>query len=208
MNTNIFTEVAHKIKNNKIVILFFLASVAMLASGINHFIEDTISSLYGIQELEATFGVIPATYQITYWTMSLAPQLAQVVFAYLYMVDGRKNKWALWMTIAALVVDFVADAWYRSNQQLLERPGVFIVASVLTLVYFTIGSEVFITVGGGLTLELLGPALHQFAVFVNYTLDEVMKPSTQRRPSSPQNNRRSVPQPGHKEIPYNDRERG
>jgi len=187
--SNVFSETARRIKTNKVVILFFLASLTMLLIGINHFIEDTLSSLYGIQQLETIFGIIPATYPITYWTMSLAPQVAQIIFVYVYMVNTKANRWALALAISAFAVDFIADAWYRSSGQFLESPGSFLVASALTFVYFTMGSELFITIGMGLTLELLGPAGGQLIEFFEYTANEFGRGKTRLGGGGGNNNR-------------------
>jgi len=183
--TNVFADVAQHIRQNKVVILFFLASLTMLLIGINHFYEDTLSSLYGIQELETIFGINPASHSITYWSMSLAPQVAQVVFIYMFLVNPRKNRWALVIAIAALLMDFVADAWYRSNGQFLSNPGAFLAACSLTLVYFTVGSEMFVTVGLGLTLELLGPAVSQTRDFIESTMSHVRPKGGKPRKGGP-----------------------
>lgn len=173
MERNLFEQTASKVKGNKIVILLFAASLAMLLIGVNHFREDTLSSLYGVQMLETLFGLRPAIYPITYWTMSIAPQVAQVVFMYLYMTNTKKNVWALFAVIVAFGVDFLADVHYRSDNQLFENPESFMAASILTIAYFTIGSELFVTVGFGIVTELFGPAIRQLIEFISDTFKSV-----------------------------------
>jgi hypothetical protein len=165
--SNLFETMAEKIKNTKIVLWVFSAALIMFVVGLNHFVEDTLSSYYGIKMLESVLGMRPVTYNFTYWTMSIAPQVAQVVFAYIFMVNTQKNRWAAGAVGVALFVDFFADTWYRSNAGLFESLPMFFAATLLTFAYFTVGSEGFLTVGLGITLELIAPAIKQLILFVD-----------------------------------------
>ncbi|MGB7511851.1 MAG: hypothetical protein WBP54_11265 [Pelodictyon phaeoclathratiforme] len=176
--TNIFENVANKVRNSPTVILVFLASLAMLVIGINHFIEDTYSSYIGLQWIQDDLGMNPASWKFTYFTMSIAPQIAQIVFTYMFMSNPEKNRWAFWASFAAFCTDFVSDSWYRSNEGLFTDPVKFIVASVITVVFFTIGSEGFITVGIGLVAELINPFIIQFRRLVSSIFDAFLDKAT------------------------------
>lgn len=170
---NIFETAAAKIRQTKIVIWIFFAATGMMLIGANHFWEDTLSSLYGLKMIEEAFGMRPVTYDITYWTMAFAPQVAQVIFFYLFMNNSKTNRWALIVALFALFVDFFADTWYRSDGSVFSHPANFFTSVSLTFVYFTVGSELFITVGLGLFMELLGPALNQVIIFWNDFVDAI-----------------------------------
>lgn len=160
---NVFENLASSMRNSKIVIWVWLASMAMFVVGANHFREDLQSSYTGIRMLEEAFGMNPVSWDFTYWTMSLAPQVAQIVFTYLFMSNTKKNRWAIFVAMLALWVDFFADTWYRSNGLIGTDLGASIVSIILTLAFFTIGSELFLTVSFGILLELAAPTWTQFA---------------------------------------------
>jgi len=187
---NLFEAVADRIRNSYIVIWIFFLSVAMLLIGLNHFAEDTYSSYMGIQWLQESFGLIPASWDLTYWTMSVAPQVAQVIFGYMFIVDMKNNRWAFWAGLVAFLIDFGTDIWYRSNQGLFTSPATFLVTCAITFAYFTIGSEGFVTVGLGLVIQLLGPFIVQTRKLFEAIGDAITDPvstverMTQSRPSS------------------------
>lgn len=57
-------------------------------------------------------------------------------------------------------MDFFADSWYRSNSSLFSGgPEVFIYSTLLTLIYYSMGSELFLTVGLGIMIKMVAPAL-------------------------------------------------
>jgi hypothetical protein len=156
--TDMYQSVVDKYKGSPSVVMLFLLSVAMLVIGINHFVEDTYSSYYGLKNLEAAYGLNVQIFDWSYWTMSLAPQIASMVFFYMYL-SNTSVKWTLGLSFASQAMDFFADSWYRSNGHLFGGFEVFSISAVLTFIYFSIGSEFFVTVGGGLVLKLFAPAL-------------------------------------------------
>jgi len=182
---NLFEAVADRVRNSMIVIWVFILSALMLAIGLNHFAEDTYSSFMGIQWLQQTYGLIPASWQLTYWTMSIAPQVAQVVFAYMFIVDTDRNRWAFWAAFLAFLMDFGTDIWYRSNQGLFDSTGKFVVTSALTFVYFTIGSEGFVTIGFGMVMELFAPFIVQTRLLVKIIFDAFTEQIGHRSQSRP-----------------------
>ena len=162
--TDIFESVATKYRNTPSVIVLFLASVLMLIIGTNHFLEDTYSSYLGLKGIELVFNMNVQIFDWTYWTMSLAPQIASIVFFYMYLADTNK-KWAFWVSIVCQAIDFLADVWYRSNGAVFQNVPVTIVSFLLTFGYFTLGSEIFLTVGAGLVIKLFAPAIFSWKSF-------------------------------------------
>jgi hypothetical protein len=130
----------------------------------------------GLAQLEYAFGLKPALYPLAYVTMSLAPQVGQVVFMYMWLVDRRRNWWALVVAVTFFVVDFIADVQARSGGTLFpidpsmqQNPIALVVTALMTLLYFTIGSELFITAGVGLSLELFNDSLQQIIIlYIRY----------------------------------------
>lgn len=195
--SDLFALASRRIKDSYLAIWVFVASVAMLVIGANHFIEDTLSSRYGLAQLELVFGIIPVSYPLTYWTESLAPQIGQIVFGYMFLTDSKKNRWAGLLFILFLGIDFFADSWYRSNQQLFASPEQAFASIAITLGYFTIGSELFITVGFGMVAELFVPFLIQTKRLVRSIA------GAQGRAPAPNNtirNQRPAPQPQNRQF--------
>ena len=141
-----------------------ILAIITLVIGINDFAEDTYSSYVGVQMIEQTFGVRPASWELTYWLMSLFFQVVSVLFFFAYLSDRHQNWWALWVAGLSQVVDFVADVWYRGN-------GTFslvntTISVILTAVFFTIGSEMALTFGFGLTSKLFVEGSTQLSITV------------------------------------------
>ena len=164
--SDIFESVANKYKNSPSVIVLFIAALAMLIVGINHFAEDTYSSYLGLKAIETMFDMNVQIFDWTYWTMSIAPQIASIVFFYMYLTN-TDDKQYLAISLFAQAVDFFADTWYRSNGIMLSDLKVGLISSALTFAYFTIGSEVFLSVGAGLCLKLFPHASYSWKYFGN-----------------------------------------
>lgn len=183
--TSIFKSTGQKIKNEKVVLWLFVAALTMLIFGLYHFYEDMLSSRYGLQMLEQAYGLVPATHEVTYWTISFSPQIVQIVFAYMLLSKPKKTTMTHVAIFLGLVfvfaLDFLTDVWYRTNGEVFNDPKIFIAGGILTLLVFTIGSEVFITVGVGITLELLTPAKVQFTKLI----DEFFSASHKKRGRPP-----------------------
>ena len=156
---NSFDKVRSKYQDSPMAVVLFIAAATMFILGLWHFAEDTYSSFLGLQEVQRTMNLNVQIFDGTYWTMSLAPQIASIVFFYLYLSTGEKKY--LWGSIVAQGVDFMADTWYRSNGQLLDNMRVAVVSAIFTFAYFTLGSEVFITIGAGLVLRLFAPFIRE-----------------------------------------------
>lgn len=167
----------------------------MLFIGIVHFFEDTYSSYLGLQILTELFGLTPASWEITYWTMSVAAQIGQIVLVYIFLSDRRRNAWALVGVAIMFAVDFVADIYHRGNGMIAADTR-SLVAGGITLGYFTIGSELFVSIGAGVYLATLPAAIRQFKIIfadVTRAIDEqpVQPPPPPKNQSGPQPVRKS-----------------
>lgn len=164
MTDNLFEKV-RQWKSGPFVIWVFILSIAAFAIGIVLFREDTITSRLGYEALEVHYGFQPRVYPITYWAMSLAPQIAQIMFAYVWLTDPRKHWWALPVVIGFFILDFISDVYHTTGNlpAATERAGV---GMSLTFIFFNIGSELFITWGIGLFLTTLPEAIIELKKFV------------------------------------------
>lgn len=169
--SNLFQSLSKNIRGSSFVVWITILAFFAMFIGLVHFVEDTYSSYLGIGHLERVFGLKPTNYQITYFTMSIAPQVGQIIFAYMWLSDRKKNWWAGLIAVGFFAVDFVADLQDRSNGLLFPSDGTtmqehldaVVLSALLTFGYFTIGSELFITAGAGLILELFNDAVEQAA---------------------------------------------
>ncbi len=170
--TNIFEQIRVKWQNSPYIIYIFLLALFILLGGIILFFEDGKSSRDGFEQLEQAFNVSFGNWPITYWVIGFIPQVAQVFFLYLFMMDPKKNYWALGIVAAFFAIDFVSDIQDRSNQQLfpldgsapqLFTPAIF-VSALYTIMFITIGSELFISASIGVLLVTWPHALAQFGI--------------------------------------------
>lgn len=184
MSDNLFKDISESSLFSKsyMAILVFLLSLGMLAIGINHFVEDTYSSFIGIGMLESEFGLKPVSWEFTRWTMSLAPQVAQIIFFYLFLLNKRKNRWAFWIAFGFFFMDFFADVWYRSDGQIFSSLPAFTISFLMTIIYFTFGSEMFISIGFGLSLAMLKPFINQFKDFAMGLVDSITPGEEKSKP--------------------------
>lgn len=155
--TNIFQQIRQKLM--PISLWVFVLSVTMLVIGGGLFIEDTLTSQDGFITVMQHYGLRLTILQITTAFLSLAPQVGQVIFFYVWLTD-QKRWWALLASFLLFGIDFGADLYYRVGGQIGfdERTAV---AALFTLLAFTLGSELFITFGYGTIIEVADDALDQ-----------------------------------------------
>ena len=161
---NLFILV-HKKTEGALTIIVFLSSITMFLIGVNLFAEDTYTSYMGLQAYQATFGLTLNAWPITFWSESLLPQVGQIVFFYIFFSDMKHNWWALLIALGLLVVDFYADIYYRTGGILsIEGDNMrrTIAGGVITFFYFTVGAELFISIGFGLAMTTMAPAIKNF----------------------------------------------
>lgn len=186
--SNLFSSLRENelFSKTNLAIIVWLASLSMFLIGVNHFAEDTYSSYMGIKMLESDLGLIPATWPLTYYTMSISMQIAQIVFAYFAIIDKDKNR-KMWLLLAggALIVDFFADIWYRSDERIFSDWKVFISAFIVTLVWFTIGSEFFITMGFGAVTTMFKPFVFRTGILIKEFVETIREVKGIYRGNSP-----------------------
>lgn len=162
--TNLFTDIRDGIKGQKLIALVWLLSVVVVGIGLVLSADDLMSSREGVDMLEG-YGVTAATWPVTAWALALTPQAAQVLFFYLYATDSENNGRFLWYALLALSVDLITDVQFRSGGALVPFDATqtesIIYSTILSVLAFTIGSEVLLTTGLGLVLELFAPAVVQ-----------------------------------------------
>lgn len=156
-----------KVRNSPAVIMVALVALLVLLVGLIHFAEDTHSSYDGIIQIERYFGITPALFQIVYITASITPQLGQVIFGYIYLASPSRERWALYLASAFFLIDLISDVQAHSGNQLFPAPGVdrswmgLAVTTLMTLMYYTIGSELFISAGIAIFTEVFVDAVRE-----------------------------------------------
>jgi hypothetical protein len=144
-----------------LIMWVFLVGIGLFLSGAVLLVEDVYSSRIGIDWLEQNFNLNAVHWSGTYWVMSIVISLGQIGFGYTYLSD-KSQKWAIAVVAVLFVVDFGADVFWRMDRLVtLDLRGA--IASALTIGYFSIGSELFITLGIGITLASFAPAYEQYA---------------------------------------------
>jgi hypothetical protein len=205
---DVYENVVSKYRGSPTIIVLFFLSFIMLVLGANHFIEDTYSSKIGLENLERAYNLNIQIFQWSYWTMSLAPQIASMVFAYIYLSDTHK-KWPLIISLGSQGMDFFADSWYRSNGHLFQSWQVAGISGLLTFVYFSIGSEFFLSVGAGMLIKMLAPMIQTWKSTVH--LIRAATKGNYQPPNQGQSNRpneqRNRPQGGSNQHPHNGQQR-
>lgn len=158
---NLFLLV-HRKTEGALTIIVFLSSITMFLIGVNLFAEDTYTSYMGLQAYQSTFGLTLNVWPITFWSESLLPQVGQIVFFYIFFSDMKKNWWALVIALGLLAIDFYADLYYRTSGVISFSPEATrrtIAGGVVTFFYFTVGAELFISIGFGLAMTTMAPAI-------------------------------------------------
>lgn len=159
---NIFQKISRKMDG--IAFIVFVIAGAAIAIGLIGTVEDTTSSKLGLEKLMLHYDLELITYEFVALAIALAPQVGQVLFGYVYLADSN-NKWSLWVALGFFSIDFVSDLYHRTSGMMGfdERT---LVAGLFTLLYFTIGSEMFVTFGFGVLMEVSEDAAAQFNKFM------------------------------------------
>jgi hypothetical protein len=184
--SNIFRNATQPLHDSPLILFIFLAAVMAFFIGMVHLVEDTISSYYGYQQLVEAFGIVPVTISVTWFTLSIAPMVGQMISAYMYMsdTDGPHARKFWWSFVGFFLVDFVSDLWHRANDGQLVfalydatvfaftgngQPVDFssaalslFVAAGFTFFVYTVGAEFFVVVGVGIVGESYLPAATQY----------------------------------------------
>lgn len=167
--TNVFQNYAKKWKNSHFVIIAYLATALLSGVGLAFLFEDAASTIGGIRMLQEAFNMKPVTWQAIIYLMGITPELVQIVFGYMTLSDPE-NKWK-WSSIAFafFLLDIVSDVQYRSDGQFIDMKtgeigtGPAVISALgFGIMYFTIASNLFVSVGLGMLLEIMPNAMKQF----------------------------------------------
>jgi hypothetical protein len=168
--SNVFEQVRKKWMNSPFILYVFIISILTMLAGLFLFAEDARSSRDGFEMMEAYFGVVFGNWPITYWVISVVPQLAQVLFIFMFMMDYKKNWWALVAAAAFFLIDFITDVQDRSGGQLFPADSpepvqlnlAIAVAASFTILFITVGSELFLSASIGVALAIYPDAKIQY----------------------------------------------
>lgn len=161
--TNIFESV-RDFQPGRFVIWVAAISIAAFVAGVVLLVEDTYTSRMGYQALEQAYDFQPRVFPLTYWAMSLTPQIAQIMFSYIFLTNPRKNWWALLALAIFFAIDFSSDVYHVTG----ALPGASersLTSAAITLIFFSIGAEMFITWGIGLFLTTFPLAIRELRGF-------------------------------------------
>lgn len=170
---NIFTDLANKFGNNPVVALIGIFAWALFLFGLNNFAEDTYSSYVGIQMIEKQFGVTAASWNATYFFISIIFQALSVIFMYVFVIDREEYWWASIVALGSQAVDFAADIWYRSGGNPFLDTNRFVASFLLTFLMFTVGSEIALMLGFGFTRTLTRPAVKYIADYIMEIINSI-----------------------------------
>lgn len=166
MGRNLYQDVK-KWSSGPESLLMFILGVSTLSIGLALSWQDLMSSKIGLEMFKQAFGVSLTMYPWMIYVMSITPQIAQMVFVAIWGLDT--SKW--WWLVAAILwflLDFLSDVQYQSggtlfpNMRDVNVGAPAIAGSAVSIIWFTVGAELFIVVGSALTFTLLVPAIHEF----------------------------------------------
>lgn len=163
--SNFFDVFAKKFKDSPVVIWVHVLSWLLFFAGVLLTVEDVASSRYGIQMLEQTYGIKPVNFPIMYWVISIVPTLATVVFFYAYLVEPKG--WYIGVAVWFAIMDNIADIQMRTGGQFITATGInfdatTVIGSLLSLSFYTIGSELFLSTSVGLILVTFVYTVEQY----------------------------------------------
>jgi hypothetical protein len=171
MSANLWRTIREKITEGGGALWSWIIGMMMLMAGLVMMVEDFASTRAGLVLIQETYGVVVvATPGALFW-MSVMPWIGQIGFLMIWSLDmtSRWRKAGLGLAVFFFLMDFVSDVQFRSaNTFLVPGEGAnwnaqVAVSSLLTLIFFTIGSEVFTTAGFALAMTLFEPAITEFA---------------------------------------------
>lgn len=163
--SNFFDVFAKKFKDSPVVIWVHVLSWLLFFAGVMLTVEDVASSRYGIQMLEQTYGIKPVNYSIMYWVISIVPTLATVVFFYAYLVEPKG--WYIGVAAWFAIMDNIADIQMRTGGQFITAQGLnfdatTVIGGLLSLSFYTVGSELFLSTSVGLILVTFVYTVEQY----------------------------------------------
>ncbi|MDH5183457.1 MAG: hypothetical protein OEX12_06150 [Gammaproteobacteria bacterium] len=153
-----FETMANKIRHSGFGVLIFIVSGICTAIALGAAWEDYLSSYHGYMLLPTR----KATPWIGYLIGAL-PWAGQITLFYAFIQSGDEktgepNAAFLWATLSLLVIDLSTDVYYKAYG---GDVGIWLIALFESFFLFTMGSEVLLTIAGGIFLELLPDAMRR-----------------------------------------------
>jgi hypothetical protein len=159
MGKDLFKEAAQKIENSAFVVPITLIYLVMFVVALAIAFEDYSTTLAGYQ-------AIP-TRKINEWVIpcvALLPQIGQIGFAYLFVTDTGRG-WAILIALALFFADAYTDVICKTRTDHLVLNDLSVTAFVETVIIYTLGSEVMLTLSFGMLIRLLPFAIIQVKQF-------------------------------------------
>jgi hypothetical protein len=183
MSANLWRTIKDKIMEGEGALWTFIIGLMMLIAGLVMMWEDFLSTRAGLVQIQAEYDVVVVAAAGALFWMSIMPWIGQIGFLTIWSLDmtSRWRKAGLGLAAFFFLMDFVSDVQFRSGGTfLVAGEGVQLtptvaVASLLTIIFFTIGSEVFVTAGFALTMTLFEPAATEFAKQIAGMINAVRK---------------------------------
>lgn len=141
---------ANLIRQSGMVLVIWLVAIGITAIGTIYFVDDYMTSVRGYQ-------MVPTRHHFPWvvWVGAAMPQLGQIFFGYLAL--DEKSRWWSWIVVVVLVlVDSGTDMIFK---QVPGMPYTFWGSLLDVIVFYTIGSELFLLLGFALALELTPDAM-------------------------------------------------
>jgi hypothetical protein len=161
-----FSSAADAVRGHPLILPVYVTFLALLAIGLGCSWEDYGTSFRGYEQ----FPTLKATRYVVY-LVALLPQVGQIAFGFFYGYrewadDGSRRfsrgwarffarHWPLLVCISLFLVDSGTDVYYKINGDL----SLLWLAIGETIVVYTLGSEVCVVVGAGMTIELFPDAV-------------------------------------------------
>jgi hypothetical protein len=117
-----------------VVLVVFLAWVALAVVAVRFGIEDYLTSVYGYQLLPTR-----KTDPNVAWFVGVLPQLLQITFG--FVAIEKRSRWAMFVALLAFVADAFADIYYKVSGVSADAMWLYTSALFETTVLFTLGSE-------------------------------------------------------------------
>jgi hypothetical protein len=117
-----------------VVLVVFLAWVALAVVAVRFGIEDYLTSVYGYQLLPTR-----KTDPNVAWFVGLLPQLLQITFG--FVAIEKRSRWAMFVALLAFGADAFADIYYKVSGVSADAMWLYTSALFETTVLFTLGSE-------------------------------------------------------------------
>lgn len=141
---------AQLIRKSGMVLVVWVVAIGITVIGGIYFIDDYMTSVRGYQ-------MVPTRHHFPWvvWVGAAMPQFGQIFFGYLAL--DEKSRWWSWIVVAVLVlVDSGTDMIFK---QIPGVPYTFWGSLLDVIVFYTIGSELFLLLGFALALELTPDAM-------------------------------------------------